>query len=101
MDFTESIKKVKQDSFVLASTKEEVRNGALSAIASALEANKEAIFAANAKDLAAGATAKETRLSASDIRFLKAMSLFTEQSFCRPQFMTLAEIIRSLNLFLL
>ena len=68
MDFTESIKKVKQDSFVLASAKEEVRNGALSAIASALEANKETIFAANAKDLAA---AEEACLAAPIVGRLK------------------------------
>ena len=61
MDFKESIRKVKQDSFVLASTSEEVRNGALAAVASALEANKDAIFAANAKDLAA---AEEVNLAA-------------------------------------
>ena len=61
MDFKESIRKVKQDSFVLASTSEEVRNGALAAVASALEANKDAIFAANSKDLAA---AEEVNLAA-------------------------------------
>lgn len=59
--FIDSIKKVKNDSFVLASLPEETRNAALDAVAAALEKNKEAIFEANLKDLSA---AEEMSLSA-------------------------------------
>ena len=53
MDITDSIRKTKETSFTMASLPEEVRNAALESIAKALEANKEAIFAANDRDLAA------------------------------------------------
>lgn len=53
MDFTDSIKKVKDDSFVMASLSEEIRNNALEAVAKALDANKDMIFDANKRDLAA------------------------------------------------
>jgi len=53
MDITDSIKQVKEQSFIMASLTEDVRNKALAAIASALEQNKAAIFEANTKDLAA------------------------------------------------
>lgn len=52
-DFIDSIKRVKNDSFILASLSEEIRNGALDAVAAALVNNKEAIFEANLKDLEA------------------------------------------------
>ena len=51
MDFIDSIKKTKEDSFILASLPEEIRNDALERMAKALQANKEAIFEANARDL--------------------------------------------------
>ena len=51
MDFIDSIKKTKEDSFILASLPAETRNDALERITKALETNKEAIFEANAKDL--------------------------------------------------
>lgn len=51
MDFTGSIRKVKEDSFTMASLDEEVRNTALQNIAKALENNKNAIFKANKQDL--------------------------------------------------
>ena len=53
MDFTDSIKKVKDDSFIMASLSEEIRNDALDSVTQALEAAKGEIFAANEKDLAA------------------------------------------------
>lgn len=53
MDFTDSIKRVKESSFTAASLPEETRNRALSAIADALEERREEIFAANGRDLAA------------------------------------------------
>ncbi|MBQ0079219.1 MAG: glutamate-5-semialdehyde dehydrogenase [Eubacterium sp.] len=68
MDFINSIRQTKQDSFVLASMNEEIRNGALKAIAEGLEANKEAIFQANEKDLKA---AEETCLAAPIVSRLK------------------------------
>lgn len=68
MDFTDSMKKVKEDSFVMASLAEETRNAALAAVADALEKNKEAIFAANEKDLA---YAKEASLAAPIVSRLK------------------------------
>ncbi|MBR1992719.1 MAG: glutamate-5-semialdehyde dehydrogenase [Firmicutes bacterium] len=66
--FIDSIRKVKNDSFVLASLAEETRNAALDAVASALEKNKEAIFEANLKDLAA---AEEMSLPAPIVNRLK------------------------------
>lgn len=53
MDFTDSIKKVKQCSFIMASKSEETRNNALRAVIDALGKNKQAIFEANNLDLAA------------------------------------------------
>ena len=61
MDFIDSIKKVKEDSFVMASLSKEVRDNALEAVAKALTANKAAIFEANGRDLTA---AKEASLAA-------------------------------------
>lgn len=52
-DFIGSIKKVKNDSFILASLPEKTRNGALDAVAAALVKNKDAIIEANRLDLAA------------------------------------------------
>ena len=66
--FIDSIRKVKNDSFVLASLPKETRNAALDAVASALEKNKEAIFEANLKDLAA---AEEMSLPAPIVNRLK------------------------------
>ena len=43
MDFIDSIKKTKEDSFILASLPEEIRNDALERMTKALQANKEAI----------------------------------------------------------
>lgn len=57
MDFIDSIKKAKEDSYILASLTEEVRNNALDAVAAALEANKDAIFAANNTDMKAAVEA--------------------------------------------
>ncbi|MBQ8151808.1 MAG: glutamate-5-semialdehyde dehydrogenase [Firmicutes bacterium] len=68
MDFTDSIRNVKQDSFKLASLPEDVRNGVLRAAAAALQANKDAIFAANEKDLKA---ASEGSLAAPIVSRLK------------------------------
>jgi len=51
--FIESIKKVKNDSFVMASLPEETRNAALDAVTTALQNNSDAIFEANLKDLTA------------------------------------------------
>jgi glutamate-5-semialdehyde dehydrogenase len=51
MDFSVIARKVKEDSFLMANTPESLRNQALVAVASALEQNKNLIFAANAKDL--------------------------------------------------
>ena len=56
MEFTDSIKRVKQDSFIMASLPEILRNDALEAVAKALAENKSAIFAANERDLAAAAS---------------------------------------------
>lgn len=61
MDFTDSIRKVKKDSFIMASLPEKVRNNALENIAHALKNNKKAIFEANQKDLEA---AKKSSLPA-------------------------------------
>ncbi len=54
MQFHDMALAVKQDSFTLAALSEEARNQALEAIATALLDNQEAIFKANALDLAAG-----------------------------------------------
>ena len=51
MDITDSVRKVKNSSFTLASLPEETRNNALRAINEALEKNKAEIFAANMKDM--------------------------------------------------
>lgn len=51
MNLTDNFKKVKEDSFVLASLSAEIRNNALDAVAKALDANKEKIFEANTLDL--------------------------------------------------
>ncbi len=53
MDITDSVRKVKNSSFTLASLPEETRNNALRAINEALEKNKAEIFAANKKDMTA------------------------------------------------
>ncbi len=68
MDFINSIKKVKENSFVMASLSEEVRNNALAAAAEALAANSALIFEANEKDLA---YAKEIALADPIINRLK------------------------------
>lgn len=57
MDFIDSIKKSKEDSYILASLPEDVRNNALDGVAAALENNKDAIFAANKMDMEAAAEA--------------------------------------------
>ena len=54
-DYREMTLGVKQASYQLASLSEEVRNGALAAIAEALRAHADEIFAENEADLAAGA----------------------------------------------
>lgn len=51
MNLTDNFKKVKEDSFILASLSEGIRNNALDAVAKALDANKEKIFEANTLDL--------------------------------------------------
>ena len=53
MDVTGSIRNVKEDSFLMASLSEEMRNDALDAMADALQQNKAAIFEANRRDLEA------------------------------------------------
>lgn len=53
MDFTDSIKKTKEDSFIMASLSEETRNNALENIAKALNEKKDVIFDANSRDLKA------------------------------------------------
>lgn len=68
MDFIDSIKKVKGDSFIMASLSEETRNDALEAVTKALNENKAAIFDANKRDLEA---AKEASLAAPIINRLK------------------------------
>ena len=52
MNFTDSIRQTKKDSFVMASLSHEQRNSALCAVADALEARKSDIFEANRIDLA-------------------------------------------------
>ena len=66
--FLDSIKKVKDDSFILASLAEDVRNSALDAVAAALHNNRDAIFEANLKDLSA---AEEAALPAPIVNRLK------------------------------
>ena len=44
MDFIDSIKKTKEDSFILASLPEEIRNDALERMTKALQANKEDVY---------------------------------------------------------
>ena len=68
MDFIDSIKKVKDDSFAMASLPEETRNGALEAVARALTENKAAIFEANTRDMEA---ARESSLAQPIINRLK------------------------------
>jgi glutamate-5-semialdehyde dehydrogenase len=51
MDFSIIARRVKEDSYLMANNPESQRNQALATIASALEQNKDLIFAANAKDL--------------------------------------------------
>ena len=68
MDFIDSIKKVKEDSFAMASLSEDVRNNALEAVTKALNENKAAIFDANNRDLEA---AKESSLADPIINRLK------------------------------
>lgn len=68
MDFIDSIKKVKEDSFAMASLSEEVRDNALEAVNKALNENKAAIFEANARDLKA---AKESSLADPIVNRLK------------------------------
>lgn len=54
MDHREAVREMKAESFRMASLPAETRDGALRAIADALIANKEEIFAANSKDKANG-----------------------------------------------
>ena len=68
MDFIDSIKQVKGDSFTMASLSEDTRNSALEAVAKALTANKAEIFKANERDLAA---AKESSLADPIVNRLK------------------------------
>ena len=55
MDYKKAAAHAKTDSFLMATLNEATRDRALEEIAEALEKNKEAIFSANRKDLAAGA----------------------------------------------
>ena len=64
----ETARRAKQASFALAASSEQVRNRALLAVADALQAGKEAIFASNAQDLEA---AKAEGLSAPALKRLK------------------------------
>jgi len=68
MNLTDNFRKVKEDSFILASLSEEIRNNALDAVAKALDANKGAIFEANIADME---TAKADMLPAPIINRLK------------------------------
>ena len=68
MDFIDSIRKVKDDSFAMASLSEDTRNNALEAVAKALEKNKAAIFSANEADLQA---ARESSLAQPIVNRLK------------------------------
>ena len=64
----EIARRARQASFALAASSAQVRDGALLAVADALEAGKEAIFAANAQDLQA---AKAEGLAAPALKRLK------------------------------
>jgi len=68
MNLTDNFRKVKEDSFILASLSEEIRNNALDAVAKALDANKGAIFEANIADME---TAKADMLPSPIINRLK------------------------------
>lgn len=68
MDLTDNVRKVKEDSFIMASLPEETRNGVLDAVNRALEADKAAIFDANRRDMEA---AKENALPAPIVNRLK------------------------------
>ena len=68
MNTLEIAQAAKQASFALAASKSELRNMALQAVADALEAKKEAIFAANAKDMEA---AKQDGIAAPVLKRLK------------------------------
>ncbi|MGN0703713.1 MAG: glutamate-5-semialdehyde dehydrogenase [Lentihominibacter sp.] len=68
MDLTDNVRKVKEDSFIMASLPEETRNGVLDAVTRALEADKAAIFDANRRDMEA---AKENALPAPIVNRLK------------------------------
>ena len=64
----EIARRARQASFALAASSAQVRDGALLAVADALEAGKEAIFAANAQDIQA---AKDEGLAAPALKRLK------------------------------
>ncbi len=68
MDMKEKVHKMKMASPKMAATSADLRNSALSAIGSALLQNKEEIFSANAKDMAA---AKENGISDAVLKRLK------------------------------
>ena len=68
MNTLEIAQAAKQASFSLAASKAELRNAALAAVADALENSREAIFAANAKDLEA---AKADGIAAPVLKRLK------------------------------
>ena len=68
MVISEEVKIMKKAASALAASPVDIRNNALELIAEALEANKDAIFEANAKDLA---YAEENNIAASIIKRLK------------------------------
>ena len=68
MNTLEIAQVAKQASFALAASKAELRNSALEAVADALEESREAIFAANAKDMEA---AKREGIAAPVLKRLK------------------------------
>ena len=68
MNTLEIAQAAKQASFALAASKAELRNSALEAVADALEESREAIFAANAKDMEA---AKREGIAAPVLKRLK------------------------------
>lgn len=53
MDITDNVRKVKEDSFIMASLSEDIRNGALEAVSKALDAEKTSVFEANKRDMEA------------------------------------------------
>ena len=53
MNYVETAKRAKKDSFLLSSISEGIRNSALSLICEKLRENQDYIFAANQKDLQA------------------------------------------------